>query len=70
MEYRVELIDMPTTIRSFVERQEGYDTIVINARLSCDQQRECFEHEVGHIGNGDLDKEGSADAIEVAAHRR
>ena len=46
------------------------DTIVINARLSCDQQRECFEHEVGHIGNGDLDKEGSADAIEVAAHRR
>ena len=70
MEYRVQIIDMPTTIKSFVERQDNYDTIVINAKLSSDQQQACYMHELGHIMRDDLYKADSADDIEKAAHER
>ena len=63
------LVDMPTTIRSFVRRDaDGYETVVINARLSYEEQRERYRHEDGHVQRDDLSKEGSADAIEREAH--
>ena len=70
MEYRVQLIDMPTTVKSFVERQDNYDTIVINAKLSSDQQQACYRHELEHIRRDDLNKAESADEIEKTAHER
>ena len=65
--YKVILCDMPVAIRSFVKSDGEWHTIVINARLSRERQRECFLHELKHIRNGDFEK-ADADAIERAAH--
>lgn len=66
MTYQVKYIDMPTTIRSFVrESPDGYETIVINPRLSDYMQRLAYRHEVAHIERGDLDDARDADEIET-----
>ena len=70
MMYRVIYVDMPTTIRSFVRRSpDGYDTIVINPRLSYYMQRLACRHEIAHIERGDLDDERDADVIEEEAKK-
>ena len=64
------LIDLPTTIRGFA-RQNPDDsyTIVINARMSAEQQRKTGAHEMRHIIRGDFEKE-DVDSIEWENHRR
>lgn len=68
MQYPTILVDLPTTIHSFVRHINGVDTIVINSRLSVERQRECYIHEVSHIKNGDFYKDCSADVIESKRH--
>lgn len=70
MKYTVRLADMPLTIRSFVELENDFYTIVINSRLSYELQIECFLHEVSHITSGDFGKEGTADEIEMSLHKK
>lgn len=68
-EYRVELIDLPCSIRSFVQMDaEGFFTIVLNSRLSFETQREAYLHEIDHIKNKDLYSSFTADQIEVIRH--
>lgn len=51
----VRLGDFPPCIHSFVfHDDDGNNIIVVNSRLSADQQREAFEHEIRHIRNGDM----------------
>ncbi len=61
--------DMPVSVRSYVvvNADESY-TIVINSRLSYDQNLVSYNHELDHILNGDYEKGGSADLIEISAH--
>ena len=70
-EINILLMDLPTTIYSFVrENPDGSYTIVLNARLSAEDRARHYDHEMGHINNHDFEKEISADEIEVIAHRR
>lgn len=68
-EYRVELIDLPCSIRSFVQMDaEGFFTIVLNSRLSFETLREAYLHEIDHIKNKDLYSPFTADQIEAIRH--
>ena len=54
-EVTVVLQDLPTTVRGFVCLGSDYNPcIVINARMSSEQQRKTFRHELGHIMRGEM----------------
>lgn len=61
--------DMPAAIRSYViyNRDMSY-TIVLNSRLSHEQNLRSYAHELAHIKNGDYDRKCSVDMIEITAH--
>lgn len=65
----VKLIELPYTIRSYVvlNKDQSY-TIVLNSKLSHEQNMISYWHEVEHIKNGDYDKKCSVDMIELFAH--
>ena len=55
MEERVILLDLPTSVRGFVFLDENGDpAIVLNARLTREQNRRTYDHEKAHIDNDDL----------------
>lgn len=64
------LKDLPATIKAYtVLCPDGTYTIVLNSRLSHEQQLEAYKHELKHIMDNDFDIEnGDADAIEQYAH--
>ena len=54
----VVLMDLPTTVRGFVCLGEDYEPcIIINARLTIEEQRKAFWHEYFHVRNGDMDNQ-------------
>ena len=65
----VNLYDLPATVRSFVvcNADQTY-TIVLNSRLSREQNLISYWHEINHIKNGDYEKQSTADIIEINAH--
>lgn len=64
-------IDLPTTIRGYTIRDHNGDyNIYINARMTTERQIEAYRHELKHIRNGDFNRTGSVDLIEIHAHRR
>lgn len=66
----IRFFDMPTTIRGYtVANQDGSYTVVLNSRISWEQQKETYAHEVGHIKRGDFERQCSADLIEIFAHK-
>ena len=66
----IVLSNMPTTIKAYtVYNADGTYTIVINARLSNEQQRMSCYHEMRHIQNGDYDKEIDVGLLEIYAHQ-
>lgn len=49
------LADLPTSIRGFVFLgDDGDPVIVVNSRLTREQNRKTFHHEKRHIQRGDL----------------
>ena len=65
----VKLIELPYTIRSYVvlNKDQSY-TIVLNSKLSHEQNMISYQHEMEHIKNGDYEKKCSVDMIELIAH--
>ena len=54
-ENRVILQDLPTSVRGFVfQDDEGEPVIVVNSRLSREQNRKTFRHEKKHIKLNEL----------------
>lgn len=54
-ENEVVLADLPTSIRGFVYLgDDGEPVIVVNSRLTREQNRRTFRHEKRHIRRGDL----------------
>lgn len=52
----VVLMDLPPHIRGFTCLGSDYSPcIVINSRLSVEQQKKTWRHEMNHIVNGDMD---------------
>lgn len=53
------LVNLPTTVRGFCYHDDNGDpVIVVNARLSREQNQRTFFHEKHHIRNGDMDNKG------------
>ena len=49
------LMDLPTSIRGFVcLGADGEPMIVVNARLTREQNRKTYDHEKGHIRRGEM----------------
>ena len=70
MEYRVVMLDLPTTVRGYVLRSlDGFNTVVLNSRLNIWQNRQTCRHEIDHIINGDFDAPEPADVLEEKRHR-
>ena len=60
----VVLQDLPTTVRGFIcLGSDNNPCIILNARMSCEQQQKTFQHELGHLQRGELD---DPDYIEYA----
>lgn len=54
-ENEVVLADLPTSVRGFVFLDdEGDPVIVVNSRLTREQNRKTFRHERRHIRRGEL----------------
>lgn len=52
----VVLVDLPSRIRGFVCLGSDYSPcIVINARMSAEQQKKTWRHEMNHIVSGQMD---------------
>ena len=70
---RVMLCDLPETIKGMTVKTFDGDecyTIVLNSRLSCEQQRITYEHEVKHLEEKDFDRVGwLVDEIEMIRHK-
>ncbi len=62
--------DMPSAIRSYVvSNTDSSYTVVLNSRLSHEQNLLSYQHELYHIQNGDYDlPHTTADRIEIKAH--
>ena len=53
------LKDLPGTIRGFTMLGSDYEPIIIlNSRLSVEQQRKTYRHEMNHITSGEIDDDG------------
>lgn len=67
----VRYIDMSAVFRAFtILDDEGFYNIYINSRLSVEQQRASYMHELSHIKNGDFFSEMSATQIEQLTRSR
>lgn len=65
----VRYMDFPATIRSFVVANKDLTyTIVLNSKLSHEQNLISYQHELDHILRGDYEKKCSVDLIEINAH--
>ena len=57
-EVTVVLKDLPTTARGFVTIGSGNEPIIVlNSRMTVEQQHKTFLHEMNHINSGHLDDE-------------
>ena len=62
--------DMPSRIKAFTKKNSDSSfTIVLNSLLSREQNILSYQHEIGHIQNGDYDIMCPAGLIEVFSHR-
>ncbi len=65
----VVLANMPGSIKGYtIANSDLSYTIVINSRLSFEQQQQTAKHEKDHIEKGDYDEKTSADRLEYYAH--
>lgn len=61
----IVLQDLPTTVRGFCCLGSDYEPIiVINSRMTAEQQRKTIRHELDHIRRGDIWNEDYTDATE------
>lgn len=62
-------LDMDTAIRSYVVSNKDMTyTVVLNSRISHEQNLISYAHELSHINNGDYESNRSADLIEIYQH--
>ena len=71
---KVILADLPPHIGGFTKKTfadgEDWYTVILNARLTDERQREAYEHEMDHIEAGDLERmDLTADELEYCRHK-
>lgn len=63
------LCDLPTTIGGFVvHNQDDSCTVVLNSKLTWEDNMESYIHELKHLEEGDLESLLPADVIEKFSH--
>lgn len=71
---RVIYCNLPPTVKGMLvktfdyEGGEDYYTIVINSRISYEQQKEAYWHEIKHIKENDFDSDLTLSKIEYTRH--
>lgn len=71
MNIGTRVLDLPSTIRAFVVRSfddDAYYTVVLNARMNAEQQKQAYQHEIDHIYSGDFISCAPPDLIESVRH--
>lgn len=63
------LYDLPQGIKGYTLHKDGFYTIVLNSKLSHEQNKKTYLHEMFHIENGDFDNTNSVGLIELYAHK-
>ena len=54
-ESKVKLMDLPTTVRGYCfHDDDGEEFIVLNSRLTWEQNQITYDHERGHINRNEL----------------
>ena len=68
----VYLYNLPVKCRGFILRDPytGEESIILNARLTNEANKETYVHELLHKLLGDLDSKEDINIIENRAHRR
>jgi Zn-dependent peptidase ImmA (M78 family) len=65
----VRLMDLPPRIKGFVTMRDGEPVIVLNARLSHEENVETYLHELKHLERNDFDcSDADVGLIESEAH--
>jgi len=66
---RTILLDLPCRVKGFTfkDRDETH-VIVLNSRLSYEQNRATYEHELLHVNNGDLYRDCDVCEVETEYH--
>ena len=55
MDPTTRLMDLPTSVRGFCYHDDnGEEFIILNSRLSWEQNRKTYDHEKKHIDRGDM----------------
>ena len=69
---RIYLYDLPCKCRGFILRDPYTDeeSIILNARLTNEANKETYAHEIYHKLVGDLDSTEDINVIENRAHKR
>lgn len=69
---RTYLYDLPVKCRGFILRDPYTDeeSIILNARLTNEANKETYVHEIYHKLVGDLDSPEDINVIENRAHKR
>lgn len=63
------VLDLPVHVRSFTRyNPDDTYTVVLNARLSREEQQKGYNHELQHIRQHDFEASASADLIETRTH--
>jgi len=64
-------LDMPLSIRGVsVINPDGTITVYINSRLTYEQQRKAYQHEISHIDNDDFNNYDDINNIECSNNDR
>lgn len=68
---RIYLYDLPCKCRGFILRDPYTDeeSIILNARLTNEANKETYAHEMYHKLHGDLDSGEDINIIEYRAHK-
>lgn len=67
--FNTVLYELPTTVGGFVvHNQDDSYTIVLNSRLSWEDNMESYIHELRHLEKRDLESSLPADVIEMFSH--
>ena len=68
---RIYLYDLPCKCRGFILRDPYTDeeSIILNARLTNEANKETYAHEMYHKLRGDLDSGEDINIIEYRAHK-
>lgn len=65
----VQFLDLPVRVKAVSTKNEDNSyTVILNSKLSYEQQLESYKHEIFHIENNDFVKE-CVDSIEYNARK-